>query len=34
VSLYNYAWFVGFALGFVIYLAGWKLAPRWLSWFR
>jgi len=25
--LYNYAWFVGFAVAFVVYLAGRKLAP-------
>jgi len=25
--LYNYAWFVGFAVAFVIYLAGRRLAP-------
>lgn len=27
VSLYHYAWFVGFALAFVLYLAGRKLFP-------
>ncbi len=27
VSLYHYAWFVGFALAFVLYLAGRKLLP-------
>jgi NCS1 family nucleobase:cation symporter-1 len=26
--LYNYAWFVGFAVAFVVYLIGRKLAPR------
>jgi len=26
--LYHYAWFVGFAVAFVIYLAGRRLAPR------
>jgi len=26
--LYNYAWFIGFAVAFVVYLAGRKLAPR------
>ena len=28
VQLYNYAWFIGFAVAFVIYLAGRKLAPQ------
>lgn len=28
LSLYNYAWFVGFALAFVVYLAGRKLTSR------
>ena len=28
VDLFNYAWFVGFALAFVIYIAFRKLAPR------
>jgi nucleobase:cation symporter-1, NCS1 family len=27
ISLYHYAWFVGFALAFVVYLAGRKLFP-------
>ncbi len=27
VSLYHYAWFVGFALAFVLYLLGRKIAP-------
>ncbi len=26
--LYNYAWFVGFGVAFVVYLAGRKLLPR------
>jgi NCS1 family nucleobase:cation symporter-1 len=26
--LYNYAWFIGFAVAFVVYLAGRKLAPK------
>src|SRR5262249_14816040 len=26
--LYSYAWFVGFAVAFVVYLSGRKLAPR------
>ena len=26
--LYNYAWFIGFAVAFVVYLAGRKLAPN------
>jgi NCS1 family nucleobase:cation symporter-1 len=28
VHLYNYAWFIGFAVAFVIYLLGRKLIPR------
>jgi nucleobase:cation symporter-1, NCS1 family len=28
VGLYDYAWFVGFALAFVIYLVGRKIAPN------
>jgi NCS1 family nucleobase:cation symporter-1 len=28
VELYNYAWFVGFALAFVIYLVLRKIAPN------
>jgi len=28
VQLYNYAWFVGFAVAFVVYLAGRKWFPR------
>jgi NCS1 family nucleobase:cation symporter-1 len=28
VRLYDYAWFVGFAIAFVVYLALRKLAPR------
>ena len=28
LHLYNYAWFVGFAVAFVVYLALRKLAPR------
>ncbi len=28
LSIYNYAWFVGFALAFVIYVAGRKLGPK------
>ena len=27
LSLYRYAWFVGFALAFILYLAGRKIAP-------
>ena len=27
VGLYNYAWFIGFAVAFVLYLAGRKLTP-------
>jgi nucleobase:cation symporter-1, NCS1 family len=27
-QLYNYAWFIGFAVAFVVYLAGRKLFPR------
>ena len=27
-QLYNYAWFVGFALAFVVYLALRKFAPQ------
>ncbi len=26
--LYNYAWFIGFAVAFVVYLAGRKIAPE------
>ena len=26
--LYNYAWFIGFAVAFTVYLAGRKLAPK------
>ena len=28
MSVYNYAWFVGFGVAFVVYLAARKLAPR------
>jgi cytosine/uracil/thiamine/allantoin permease len=28
VSLFDYAWFIGFALAFVIYLVLRKLAPK------
>jgi hypothetical protein len=28
VALYNYAWFVGFALAFVVYLVLRKIAPQ------
>jgi NCS1 family nucleobase:cation symporter-1 len=28
IELYNYAWFVGFALAFVIYLVLRKIAPN------
>ena len=28
MSVYNYAWFVGFAVAFVVYLAARKLAPH------
>jgi NCS1 family nucleobase:cation symporter-1 len=28
VQLYNYAWFIGFAVAFAIYLALRKLAPK------
>jgi NCS1 family nucleobase:cation symporter-1 len=28
VNLYNYAWFIGFAIAFVAYLAGRKVSPR------
>ena len=28
VSLFDYAWFIGFAIAFVGYLAGRKLAPE------
>ncbi|MGI8965079.1 MAG: cytosine permease, partial [Limisphaerales bacterium] len=27
LTIYNYAWFVGFAIAFVVYLAGRKLSP-------
>jgi NCS1 family nucleobase:cation symporter-1 len=28
LSLYSYAWFVGFALAFAVYLVGRKLSPQ------